>query len=93
MHVAAYNGHYLIVKFLMEEKAAKFDLTNRNKQSPAAYLHERIQKEITKFGRQEKKLRSKAHEEKFKQFLKPFHDTYELLDRAEGGGTVGKKKK
>lgn len=31
MHVAAYHGHYLIVKFLMEEKNAKFDLTNRNK--------------------------------------------------------------
>ena len=26
MHVAAYNGHYLIVKYLMEDKGAKHDL-------------------------------------------------------------------
>ena len=42
MHVAAYNGHYLIVKYLMDEKLAKHDLNNRNKLTPSAYLWERI---------------------------------------------------
>jgi len=34
MHVAAFNGHYLICKFLMEEKGAKYDMVNGEKKTP-----------------------------------------------------------
>ena len=59
MHVAARNGHYLIVKYLLEN-GAKPDITNNRGLTPKQYLDEVLISDPQKIAQIAKKQKSKA---------------------------------
>lgn len=95
MHFAARNGHYLVVKYLIDIKAT-VGLINKQGLTPRQFLKE-VMVDITRLEKMRKKLESMKNEndkEKVKEkakisaFLekqKLMGDTMNLLTQAENG--------
>ena len=99
MHFAARNGHYLVVKYLLE-LGAQADLVNKQGLTPLKALLEnkvaeerlnamRRKLEAMKHEKDKEKVKMKTKMSSFLDKQKLISDTYELLFNAEKG--VGKR--
>ena len=95
MHFAARNGHYLVVKYLLE-LGAQADLVNKQGLTPLKALLEnkvaeerlnamRRKLEAMKHEKDKEKVKMKAKMSSFLDKQKLISDTYELLFNAEKG--------
>ena len=95
MHFAARNGHYLVVKYLLE-LGAQADLVNKQGLTPLKALLEnkvaeerlnamRRKLEAMKHEKDKEKVKMKTKMSSFLDKQKLISDTYELLFNAEKG--------
>ena len=83
MHMAAQNGHYLIVKFLLE-RGADSTITNLDEQTPKDLLMKSLTSQELKIKKIKKKQKIDQKElQNAYDSLKGMKDTYELLTYSE----------
>ena len=85
MHIAARQGHYLIVKYLIEI-GAQSSVTNLAGQTPIKYLEEALVADPEKREKLAKKLKTKKQQDALKMKEKLMKDTYKLLIASENAG-------
>lgn len=95
MHFAARNGHYLVVKYLLE-LGAQADIINKQGLTPLKFLQEKMvlsdrlevmrrKLEAMKNEKDKEKVKIKTKMSAFLDKQKLIADTYELLFNAEKG--------
>ena len=95
MHFAARNGHYLVVKYLLE-LGAQGDIVNKQGLTPLKFLQEKMvlsdrlevmrrKLEAMKNEKDKEKVKMKTKMSAFLDKQKLIADTYELLFNAEKG--------
>lgn len=83
MHIAARNGHYLIVKYLLDI-GSSHNITNLQGLTPRQFLSEALVTDPKKIDKLVKKdCKNKSQEKALRDKFKVMADTFRLLSQAE----------